>query len=60
MTERIWKLTLTEPGEPTRTREVPQSEMVGVLHGLMYGEIPASAVLTVDEIVSAPQLAQAA
>jgi hypothetical protein len=58
--DRLWKLSLTEPGEHARERIVPHDEMALVLRGLMYGEIPASADVSVAEIVREHELAQAA
>ena len=51
-TNRIWNLTLTLPDEPERTLQVPQSEMVAVLHGLMRGETPADADLTATPLAA--------
>lgn len=59
-TDRLWKLTLTEPGEPPRERLVPHHEMAQVLRGLTSGLIPDAADVSVAEIVPERQLARAA
>lgn len=50
MSERIWKLTLTEPDEETRVRRVPQSKMGSVLQALFADGIPPRAELDVVEV----------
>lgn len=60
MTDRTWNLTLTLPGEETRTVHANQSEMVGILRGLMRGEAPADADVAVTELHSADTLLRAA
>jgi hypothetical protein len=45
--DRTWNLKLTLPGEPERTIQVPESEMIDVLRGVMRNEMPPEAELDV-------------
>lgn len=50
MNQRMWNLKLTVPGEPERTKLVPESEMAATLRGLMSGAVPADADLAASEL----------
>ena len=49
---RIWNLTLTLPDEPERTLQLPQDEMVSMLHAVMRGETPVEADLAVEPLAA--------
>ena len=49
---RLWNLTLTLPDEPERTMQLPQDEMVSMLHAVMRGETPVEADLTAEPLAA--------
>ncbi len=47
MNQRAWKLTLTTPGEPARSRVDGHHEMLEVLESVASGDVPSEAEVRV-------------
>ena len=47
MQQKIWRMTLTQPGEQQMTADVPHDEMISFLNDLIYGGVPRDAEVEV-------------